>query len=139
MDLDACLAASQATPEFVAAVRAFLSHAESPRITTARFLPRVKILRVLTQLLHAEPALAVDAIRIDAASGCSDCRGTVTAATASGPRRFDFVWDCRWRAEQEGWRDRSGYPDQVRAAREFDWRCFMTWTPLVDPVSAPVH
>jgi hypothetical protein len=46
------------------------------------------------------------------------------------PRTFAFVWDCAWRAAQEGWVDKRGNPDQVRAAREFGWQCFSVWNDL---------
>ena len=41
---------------------------------------------------------------------------------------FSFTWCCRWRAEQEGWKDYFGFPDQIRAAREFGWDCFQRWS-----------
>jgi hypothetical protein len=91
--------------------------------------PRVKVLRVLTQLLHAEPMLSLERVRIDGVSGCADYRGTVTAIACDGERAFTFVWDCSWRAAAEGWLDRHGLPDQARAAREFGWQCFAAWAP----------
>jgi hypothetical protein len=127
MDLDACLAASSATAAFAADVKAYAGHREAPRITVVRAAPRVKVLRVLTKLLHVEPVLIVDRVRIDGVSGCADYRGTVTAVTPDGERAFSFVWDCSWRAAAEGWVDRHGLPDQTRAAREFDWQCFAEW------------
>jgi hypothetical protein len=127
MDLDACLSASSATPAFSADVRAYASHRDAPRITLLRAAPRVKVLRVVTKLLHAEPILVVDGLRIDGVSGCADYRGTVTAITPEGERSFIFVWDCSWRAAAEGWLDRHGLPDQTRAAREFGWECFAEW------------
>ena len=42
-------------------------------------------------------------------------------------RRVRFHWDCKWRALQEGWTDYFGFPDQVRAAREFGHDCFRLW------------
>ena len=60
-------------------------------------------------------------------SGCSDFVGTVHVHTAHGPRVYEFAWDCRWRAEQEGWTDCFGLPDQIRAAQEYDWKCFERW------------
>ena len=33
----------------------------------------------------------------------------------------------RWRAEQQGWVDAFGFPDQIRAADEFGWNCFHRW------------
>ncbi|HEX8695519.1 MAG TPA: hypothetical protein VF746_24110, partial [Longimicrobium sp.] len=38
-----------------------------------------------------------------------------------------FVWDCKWKAEQHGWHDYFGFPDQGRAAREFGYDCFRAW------------
>ena len=118
----------RATEEFKQEVRAFAEHRATTRITTSRPAPRVKVVRVLTQLLHAEPGLEVERVTVDAWSGCSDFRGTLTVVDAGGERRtFDFVWDCHWRAVEEGWTDAFGLPDQIRAAREFGWRCFERW------------
>jgi hypothetical protein len=122
--LDRC----QATDQFKEEVRAFAEHRPVQRIATSRPAPRVKVVRVLTQLMHAEPGLQVDRVVIDAWSGCSDFRGTLVV-DANGERRvFDFVWDCHWRAVEEGWTDAFGLPDQIRAAREFGWRCFERWS-----------
>ena len=127
-DIAQILADSGATPAFKADVRAYAEHRAAPRIEALRHSPRVKVLRVLAQLLSSEPALAIDRVRVDAASGCSDFRGTVTVTADDVERSFDFVWDCQWRAIQEGWTDAFGLPDQIRAARTFDWRCFEHWT-----------
>ena len=122
--LDRC----RATDKFKEEVRAFAEHRPTQRITTSRPAPRVKVVRVLTQLLHAEPDLVVERVTIDAWSGCSDFRGTLVVDANGGERRtFDFVWDCHWRAVEEGWTDAFGLPDQIRAAREFGWRCFERW------------
>ncbi|MGH7719781.1 MAG: hypothetical protein ACREON_13180, partial [Gemmatimonadaceae bacterium] len=83
--------------------------------------------RLLTHLLASEADLVIDAVRITARSGCSNFVGTIEVETPDGVRAFDFVWDCRWRAEQEGWTDCFGFPDQIRAAGEFDWQCFSVW------------
>lgn len=127
MDLLAFLDRSQATDAFKADVRAYLAHHLAPRVQAVRPAPRVKVLRVLTQLLHAEPDLAVDHIEVDAVSGCSDFRGTLAVRADGDTRRFEFVWCCHWRASEEQWADAFGLPDQIRAAREFDWRCFEEW------------
>jgi hypothetical protein len=89
--------------------------------------PRVKVRRVLTQLLATEPALDIEEVVIRGRSGCSDFVGTMDVRTTTGVHVFDFVWDCRWRAEHEGYVDYFGFPDQARAAREFDWQCFQRW------------
>ena len=105
-------------------------------------------------------AAAADHIRVDGfappvkVGGCSrtccrpsrTCRSSASRSAAaraapissarsrSTPRPsthvYEFVWDCRWRAEQEGWTDCFGFPDQIRAAREYDWRCFERWEPV---------
>jgi hypothetical protein len=88
----------------------------------------VKVLRVLAQLFETAPELEVERVHVDAASGCADFRGVLTVEARSGTRAFDFVWDCHWRAVQEGWTDAFGLPDQIRAAREFGHRCFERWS-----------
>jgi hypothetical protein len=124
------LARSAATDEFKADLHAYAARQPAPRLTTSRHVPRIKVLRVLTQLLETEPALAIEHVHVDAVSGCSDFRGSLTVATAAGTRAYDFVWDCHWRALQEGWRDGFGLPDQIRAAHEFGHRCFERWQAL---------
>jgi hypothetical protein len=133
MDLDACLASSRATSAFATDVRAYREHCDAPRIAVMRAAPRIKVLRVVTQLLFVEPQLTVDGIRIDGVSGCADYRGTIAALTPEGERAFTFLWDCSWRAAAEGWVDRHGLPDQTRAAREFDWQCFAEWAGIFTP------
>src|SRR5690606_39131162 len=91
--------------------------------------PPVKALRAISQLLHDQPALAIESVAIEGFSGCSDYVGHLDArvAGAAKPKRFEFAWDCKWKAEQLGWKDAFGYPDQMRAAREHGWDCFKTW------------
>src|SRR5919201_640380 len=127
MDFQQMLAASSATDEFKHDVRAFLSTGHAERIVVTRRVPAVKVLRVLAQLLSAEPGLAVAAVRVKATSGCSDFVGVIDIESPDGIRRFQFAWDCAWRATQEGWTDYFGFPDQIRAVREFGWRCFRAW------------
>jgi hypothetical protein len=111
------------------------------RVAVLRPAPRLKVLRLLAQLLHAEPTLAMTAVQVDGASGCSDFRGTVTAHTADGARVWSFRWDCRWRAEQEGWVTEWGLPDQGRAADQLNWRCFAVWEPQspAEPAASAVE
>lgn len=127
MDLDQILDRSQATESFKSDVRAFAARQPVSRIQSARRDPRVKVVRVLSQLMSAEPDLAIEQIALDALSGCSDFRGTVTVTHSAGTSVFAFNWCCHWRATEEGWIDYFGLPDQIRAAREFEWRCFQTW------------
>lgn len=99
----------------------------SATVVCVRYAPAVKVVRVLTQLFSQLPDCPIEKIELDARSGCSDFSGTVTVHAEGSARVFEFVWDCRWRAAEEGWLDHWGEPDQMRAAREFGWRCFATW------------
>jgi hypothetical protein len=126
-DIDPLLAASRALPDFKRDVVAYGRH-DSERIVTTGRPPRVKVLRVLAQLLYAEPALPIASVMVRGNPGCCDFRGEITAHAEGISRTWDFVWDCRWRARQEGLHDYLGFPDQARAAREFGWRCFATWS-----------
>ena len=105
----------------------YATRADAPRIVVVHHVPRIKVMRLLNQLLHAHPEFRIERVRVDARSGCSDFVGYITVEGAGESRRFDFSWDCRWRAEQEGWVDAFGFPDQIRAADEFGWRCFAQW------------
>jgi hypothetical protein len=122
----------RATPTFLAELARYAAGAEVERVAVARWAPRVKVLRVLAQLFDARPDLTVDRIALEGASGCADFVGTITVGSDAGEHRFEFAWDCRWRAEQEGWYDPFGFPDQIRAAREFGWRCFVRWEERLD-------
>jgi len=121
------LARSCATDQFKADVLAFASRASAPSITLARHAPRIKVIRLINHLLHAHREFMVERLRIDARSGCSDFVGTVVVEGGGGSRVFEFAWCCRWRAEQQGWVDAYGFPDQIRAADEFGWNCFERW------------
>jgi len=127
-DLTPLLGASRAHPEFKAAVETYALLGSAPRLASAGRAPRVKVLRVVAQLLDAEPELAIESIAVRGASGCCDFRGDVTVVADGRERTWEFVWDCRWRARTAGYVDVTGWPDQARAARDFDWRCFSTWT-----------
>ena len=122
------MAGSRASAEFKADVRAYASHEPAARLTVARHVPRVKVLRVLAQLFETAPELQIERAHVDAASGCADFRGVLTVETREGTTAVDFVWDCHWRAVQEGWTDAFGLPDQIRAAREFGHHCFERWS-----------
>ena len=121
------LTRSCATNRFKSDVIAFASRADVPSITLVRAVPRVKVVRLINQLLHAHPEWVVDRLRVDARSGCSDFVGTAVVEGGGQSRVVQFAWDCRWRAEQEGWVDAFGFPDQIRAADEFGWKCFHRW------------
>jgi hypothetical protein len=121
---------SQATERFKNELSAYANFGEVDTIVTSRALPRIKVLRVVTQLLHEHPDLPIERISVDARSGCSDFVGRLVVETAGQKRAFQFLWDCRLRALKEGWTDAFGFPDQIRAAEEFGWQCFMEWREL---------
>lgn len=124
--VDNLLEASAATPEFRSAVeRLSAEHAPNDRVRFAGGNPPVKVLRVICGLLEQFPQVRVDSVEVQGRSGCSDYRGTLSIN--GGEKKFRFAWDCAWRAEQEGWRDYFGNPDQIRAARTFGYRCFKTF------------
>jgi hypothetical protein len=131
--LEQVLATSSAAETFKRAVRSYCETGAADHIQVDGFAPRIKVRRVLTQVLASEPHLPIERIAVRARSGCSDFVGTVQVHTASETHVYEFVWDCRWRAEQEGWMDCFGFPDQIRAAREYDWRCFLRWEPVRRP------
>jgi hypothetical protein len=132
MHLSEILDASAATPEFKAAVLAVRARTRTPLVSSVRPVPHVKIVRLLTHLLDAERDLEITSVRISADSGCSDLTGVVDVTCSTGSHRFAFAWDCAWRASEMGWTDCFGFPDQMRAAREYDWRCFKSWSTVDD-------
>jgi hypothetical protein len=135
LELASLLAASRATDGFKRDVRAFASGGSAPRIRTIAGDPPVKVMRLLTQLLEMQSELGIERVWIDGWSGCHSYSGVVEVEAEGVLRRFAFSWDCRWRAEQEGWRDRFGLPDQARAVRELGWRCFARWEAI--PAASP--
>lgn len=119
---------SAATPAFREAADRFLQTGRgNDRVAFAVGAPPVKVERALTKALIEYPAEPIESIEFRARSGCESFAGDLLLRTASDTRRVSFHWDCRWRAEQEGWRDWFGFPDQARAAREFGHDCFRTW------------
>ena len=126
-ELEQILAGSMAAEPFKVAVRGYGMASPVDRIRIDGYAPAVKVRRLLTHILATESHLPIEQVTVRARSGCSDFTGTVKLQTASGTHVYKFVWDCRWRAEQEGWTDYFGFPDQIRAAREYDWRCFERW------------
>jgi hypothetical protein len=119
---------SRATPAFRDAVLRFReSGRPNDRIAFAARNPPVKVERTLKKALLEYPDLPLESIEIRAVSGCESFRGELTLLAEGTPLTVSFEWDCKWRAEQEGWRDWFGLPDQARAAREFDHDCFRNW------------
>ena len=129
-DLEQLLANSNADEAFKEAVRVYYATGSSGLIRIEGFAPKVKVRRLLAHILSSEANLPIERIALRARSGCSDFTGTVSVHTAAGSKSYEFIWDCRWRAEQEGWVDCFGFPDQIRAAQEYDWRCFQRWAPI---------
>lgn len=126
-ELETLLARSRAHEQFKADVRQFYQRGIASRIRVDSYIPAIKVQRLLKHMLATEPDLPIDGVAVSGASGCSDFVGTVEARAHSSTHVFEFAWCCRWRAEQEGYTDYFGFPDQIRAAQEFDWRCFHTW------------
>lgn len=117
------------TPAFREAMHQFLRDGRSSeRIRFGYGCPPVKVERALHKALVEYPRVPVESIEVAAASGCEYFRGQMTVRTAADETHVTFHWDCKWRAEQEGWRDWFGFPDQARAAREFGWDCFRVWS-----------
>lgn len=113
---------------FRAALRTFRNTGRpNERITFDRLSPPVKVERMLTKALVEYPDLAIESIEVRGSSGCEFFRGTAIIRTADQERHVRFHWDCKWKAEQQGWADYFGFPDQARAAREFGYDCFRGW------------
>jgi hypothetical protein len=129
-DIEELLSESSAAESFKSDVIRFLETGKAELLDIRGYAPRVKVTRLLKHVLASLPDLHIEQMFVKAQSGCSDFVGTVEIATPTERKAFEFVWCCRWRAEEEGWLDYFGFPDQMRAAREFDWRCFRVWKPL---------
>lgn len=128
MALQTFLQRSAATEAFRGALARFLRDGRPcERVAFNHPSPPVKVERTLTKVLQAFPELAIERVEIQAATGCEFFRGVAIVHAAGEERRVRFNWDCRWRAELQGWRDYFGFPDQARAAREFGWDCFQVW------------
>jgi hypothetical protein len=126
-ELELILSKSRAAEAFKNSVRSFCASGNAEHIRVEGFAPPVKVRRLLAHMLEAESHLPIERVSLRGRSGCSDFVGTVKVETTSETHVYEFIWDCRWRAEQEGWTDYFGFPDQMRAAREYDWRCFARW------------
>ena len=119
---------SAATARFREALTQFLRDGRSSeRIAFGHGSPPVKVERALAKMLVEYPHLPIESIEVRGVSGCEYFRGKLFVRTAAEERRVGFHWDCKWRAEKEGWHDWFGFPDQGRAAREFGWDCFRAW------------
>ena len=116
------LNASNATPVFKDAVRALAQGIQQDRIVFDRENPAVKVQRVVCKLLDEFPASPIERLELTARSGCADFVGR--GVVHPGGEQFEFIWNCRWRAESLGWTDPMGLPEQMRAAQQLDYQCF---------------
>jgi hypothetical protein len=122
------LARSAATAPFRDAVLRFLDTGQPCAHVSFQYgLPRVKVERTLIRLLERYPEHPIERVHVEGASGCEYFRGVLEVHAADRSVRVRFEWNCRWRAEQLGWIDWFGLPDQARAAREFGHDCFSEW------------
>ena len=136
MQVVAFLERSRATPAFRDGVAEFLRTGRpNEAVNFDGWSPPVKVERALCKALEAFADLPLERIRLDAISGCESYAGTAQIEAGAERRRIRFAWDCRWRAEQMGWTDWFGFPDQARAAREFGYDCFREWQE--EPSAAP--
>ncbi|HEX2205730.1 MAG TPA: hypothetical protein VHG91_20625 [Longimicrobium sp.] len=139
--LDEILGRSRATAPFREALARFRRDGQpSAALSFTSQCPAVKVERAVTKALVEYPELEVESIDVRGASGCEFFRGVMEVRTAGEVRRVSFHWDCKWRAEQLGWRDWFGFPDQARAARELGYDCFRSWhEESVTPRLATAH
>jgi hypothetical protein len=127
---------SAASDSFRAAMHEFLRTAQPvTNLDFDRRSPPVKVERTLSKLLESYPDLPIEQVIVDGTSGCEFYRGIITVVAAGQTLRVRFDWNCRWKAEQLGWTDWFGLPDQARAAREFGHDCFRVWEE--EPVATP--
>lgn len=131
MTLTQLLSVSSVTSGFRNAVTTFLEAGRpNDQIVFSNSSPPVKVARTITKLLEEYIHLPIESVRIDGQSGCEFYRGEVVVRTEAEERSVAFHWDCRWKAVQAGWIDHFGFPDQIRAAREFDYQCFKVWSEM---------
>src|SRR3954470_12347238 len=76
-DIEQILARSRAAEPFKVAVRSYRSGAGGDHIRVDGYAPSIKVKRLLTHMLAAEPNLAIERISLRGRSGCSDFVGTV--------------------------------------------------------------
>jgi hypothetical protein len=122
------LARSGSSDEFRGAVEQFLSTGQPNSLLVFDFrCPPVKVERMLTKLLESHPELPIERVILEARSGCDFFRGHASVEAGERSMQVRFDWNCRRKAEELGWTDWFGLPDQGRAAREFGYDCFQTW------------
>lgn len=125
--LETLLENSSATPEFKAAVSGMKNsgQADGKLISLIGHPPAVKVLRTIQQLLDQFSDWQVSSIRLAGQSGCSNFNGELLVTFENGEtKRVDFIWDCAWKAQEVGYKNFWGDPDQQKAAQEFGYQCF---------------
>ncbi len=128
MKLIELLSHSAARPGFAQAVEIFLATGRpGPRLRFNVDAPAIKVARTLTKLVESHPELEIEEVEVRGTSGCDYFEGQLRVRTPEGEYLVEFDWNCRWKATEMGWVDYFGFPDQARAAREFDHECFRTW------------
>jgi hypothetical protein len=137
MNLSDLLSRSRASTPFRDAVADFSrSHRANDGVHFNHGSPPVKVERTLMQLLNSSPEMEIDRVEIHGFSGCEYFRGEMIVHTRDGQHTIRFHWDCKWKAQEQGWSDCFGFPDQGRAAREFGYDCFRGWAVVeMEPVS----
>lgn len=123
MDIQNFLKNSKATKEFKAAVTNFFEGGKTDLIRYNRTAPRIKVERTLTKIIEEFGEFQISKVEIDGNSGCEYFRGTAKIC-AEEEQTIDFEWNCIWKAEEQGYKNLFGMPDQVRAAKEFGYDCF---------------
>jgi hypothetical protein len=120
---------SGASAAFRDAVARFLREGRpNDRLAFNRECPPVKVERTVIKALEEYPELEIESIDLRGVSGCEFFRGHLEVHTPVEARRVSFHWDCKWKAQEMGWHDYFGFPDQARAAREFGHDCFRAWS-----------
>lgn len=137
MKLLESLESSAVDPAFAAALHDFLAIGRAnERIAFTAGSPPVKVERTLIKLLEEHATMPIESIRISSRSGCEFFRGEISIQAKDQQLQVRFHWDCRWRAQEQGWTDYFGLPDQIRAAREFGYDCFREWEVRTTPADA---
>ena len=130
MSLPELLQRSRATGAFREALAAFGDTGRpNDRVVFDPYSPPVKVARTLAKLLESHPDVPIERVEVVGVSGCEFFRGELRAEAGGEVLRVRFHWDCKWKAQQQGWTDYFGFPDQSRAAREFGYDCFREWEP----------
>jgi len=120
--LEDLLASSAATENFKNAARDLEAGKSQLAIRANAASPPVKVLRFVMKMLETCKEVPIESVEVQAVSGCGNFTGSAVAQP--GSIKIDFDWDCEWRAQQEGWKDPFGDPDQIRAARSLGYQCF---------------